>query len=50
MLVLHVLEAVGIMFVGGVLTSIAESVFKYSLYDTLKEKVLSLFGKKPVSQ
>lgn len=46
---LHAVKVVGTMFVGGVLTSIAESVFKYSLYDTLKDKVLSLFHKKQAS-
>lgn len=46
MTALHVLKIVGILFAGGVLTSIAESLFHYSLYDTLKDKILSLFHKK----
>ena len=46
MYILHVLKIVGILFAGGVLTSIAEYYFQYSLYDTLKDKILSLFHKK----
>jgi len=37
------------LFLGGILTSIAEYYFKYNLYDTIKDKVVGLFRKKPAT-
>lgn len=47
-MVLFLLKALPIAFVGGVLTSAAEYYFKYNLFDLLKDKIVSLFRKKPV--
>jgi hypothetical protein len=36
---LHILKYVLVLFAGGVATSYAEYKFKYSLYDTIKDKL-----------
>ncbi len=46
---LQIAKLVGILFTGGLLTSIAEYYIHYSLYDTIKDKLLSLFHKKQAS-
>jgi len=37
------------LFAGGVLTSLAEYYFQYNLFDTLKDKLVSLLHKKQAS-
>ena len=46
---MHYVKLVATLFAGGFLTSIAEYYLKYSLYDVVKDKVFSLFCKKPVT-
>ena len=46
MTILIVLKYLGVAFAGGVLTSLAEKIFKYSLFDTIAGAVKKLFGGK----
>lgn len=39
-------KTIATLAIGGILTSYAEYRFNYNLYDLLKDKILSLFGKK----
>ena len=44
--ILHVAKILGIMFSGAVIASLAEKVFKYSLFDTVVGVIKKLFTKK----
>lgn len=45
----HYIHVTLTLLAGGLLTSLAEYVFKYNLFDLIKDKVFGLFSKKSAS-